>query len=341
MKNVVLAFLCMTLAFSCTSNMHPGKPIVNIIFDTDIGNDVDDAIAMDLLYKYADDGLINILAEGISKEGQAPAEYMDILNNWYGYRNIPIGIITGGADCETDAVNYAKAVNLLTNADNAPLFKRTEGMEYDALPQAHILYRKILAESEDNSVTFVTVGFSTNLARLLDTQADEYSSLTGRQLVEKKVKALIMMAGCFDGSLPSEYNVLKDISSAQKVVNEWPSSIVFAPFELGIRVCYPATSIDEDFSWTDSHPLVESYKSYLPMPYDRPCWDPAALIYAVEGDSWFNVSSAGTISISDSGMTTFKENKEGKHRYLSVNESQASALKEHIVNIVARIPEHH
>ncbi len=328
------------MTFSCQVK-NSEKSRLNVIFDTDIGNDVDDAIAMDILYKYADDGMIDILAEGISKDGLAPAEYLDILNNWYGYQDIPIGIIADGADCEADAVNYAKAVNVLTTGEGKPLFTRTKDLMYEKLPQSHIMYRKILSESEDNSITFVTVGFSTNLARLLDSPADNYSALTGRQLVEKKVKTLVMMAGCFDGSNLSEYNIWKDIPSAQKVVNEWPTSIVFAPFELGVKVCYPATSIEHDFNWTDRHPLIESYKSYLPMPYDRPCWDPAALIYAVEGDCWFNISNPGTITITDSGMSVFEESCGGKHRYISVSDTQANALREHIVNLVARQPKCH
>ena len=307
-----------------------------IIFDTDLGNDVDDAIAMDLLYKYAEEGKIDILAEGISKDGLAPAEYMDILNNWYGYPDVPVGIILNGADCETDAVNYAKAVNALMDADGKPMFARTEGMDYASLPQTHLLYRKVLAGCEDNSVTFVTVGFSTNMARLLDTPADEYSSLTGKELVAAKVKTLVMMAGCFDGTNPSEYNVWKDIPSAQKVVAEWPTPLVFAPFELGVQVCYPATSIENDFAWTEHHPVVEAYKAYLPMPYDRPCWDPAALVYAVEGDKWFGVSAPGTISISDGGTTTFEQSETGRHSYLTVTPQQASALTDHIVGIVTK-----
>jgi len=111
---------------------------------------------------------------------------------------------------------------------------------------------------------------------------------------------------------------------------------VFAPFELGVQVCYPATSIENDFAWTEHHPVVEAYKSYLPMPYDRPCWDPAALVYAVEGDKWFGVSAPGTISISDRGTTTFEPSETGRHSYLTATPQQASALRDHIVGIVTK-----
>jgi len=39
------------------------------------------------------------------------------------------------------------------------------------LPDAHTLYRKILAKQPDSSVTIISIGFSTNIARLLLTGA--------------------------------------------------------------------------------------------------------------------------------------------------------------------------
>ncbi len=68
--------------------------------ETDIGNDIDDAMAMDLLYKDPTAGKINLLAVSINKEGTAPAEYVDILNTLDDSPHIPIGVIRNGADCE-------------------------------------------------------------------------------------------------------------------------------------------------------------------------------------------------------------------------------------------------
>jgi hypothetical protein len=52
------------------------------------------------------------------------------------------------------------------------------------------LYREVLAGQPDHSVTIISVGFSTNLARLLDSGSDSYSPLDGRALVAKKVRLL-------------------------------------------------------------------------------------------------------------------------------------------------------
>ena len=322
----------------CASKKEAETPApIDLIMETDIGNDVDDALAMDLLYKYVDAGKINLKAVCINKDGSAPAEFVDILNTWYGYPDIPIGIVRNGADCETDAINYAKAVVNLNDATGAPLFVRSRN-GYDDLPEATVLYRKLLAASEDNSVTIASVGFSTNLARLLETPADEYSELSGKELVAKKVRLLVTMAGNFEDENNHEYNVVKDIPAAKIVFEEWPTPIVTSPFELGIRVKYPATSIENDFGWAGPHPVVEAYKAYLQMPYDRPTWDPTAVLYAVEGESWFTVSEPGFISVTDEGSTLFTPDEKGTRRYLKVDDAQADAILDHFVKVISSVP---
>ncbi len=310
---------------------------LTVIMETDLGNDVDDALALDLLYKYQDAGKIRILAVNLNKNGQAPAEYADILNTWYGYPDIPIGIIRDGADCETDAVNYAKAVVDLKDSLGNPLFARSHP-DYDNYPEAVTLYRKLLAGEPDSSVVIASVGFSTNLIRLLETPADEFSPLTGKELVGKKVKLLVTMAGCFNDPSLHEYNVVKDIPAAKVIFGEWPTPVVTSPFEVGIQIQYPATSIENDFGWAPAHPVVEAYKAYLPMPYDRPTWDPTAVLYAVEGGDWFTVSEPGRIVVTDEGSTLFEADEAGTRRYLSVTDDQAKAILDHFVEVITSEP---
>lgn len=336
---IVLAALTLAGCGNKANETAKDSDVVNIIMETDIGNDVDDALAMDLLYKYLDEGKINLLAVNINKEGTAPAEYVDILNTWYGYPDIPIGVIRNGADCETDAINYAKAVVNMKDASGNPAFARSLN-EYDNLPDAHILYRKLLSAAEDQSVVIASVGFSTNLIRLLDTPADEYSDLTGKELVARKVKMLVTMAGDFENPDIHEYNVVKDIPAAKVIFHEWPTPVVTSPFEVGIRILYPGSSIENDFGWAGLHPVVEAYKAYQPMPYDRPTWDPTAILYAVEGSDRFTLSPAGTITVTDEGSTIFTPDENGNRRYLSVNQNQADSIKAYFVKVITSVPAH-
>lgn len=340
MKRIILMLaLVPLLAIGCRTGKQQTADAgtVNLIMETDIGNDVDDALAMDLIYKYMDEGKVNLLGVCINKEGSAPGEFVDILNTWYGHPEVPIGIIREGADCETDAINYAKAVVDMKDKDGNPAFARTL-QNYDNLLEAPELYRKVLSEAADNSVVIASVGFSTNLIRLLETPADKYSKLDGKALVAKKVKLLVTMAGDFENPDLHEYNVAKDIPAAKTIFQEWPTPVVTSPFEVGCQIKYPATSIENDFDWAGIHPVVEAYKAYLPMPYDRETWDPTAVLYAVEGDKWFTVSEPGRITVSDVGSTFFTPDEKGDRRFLSVDEAQATAVKAHFIERITTPP---
>ena len=69
-----------------------GAHRMNIIFETDMGNDVDDALAIDMLYKYHHQGRIRLMAVMLNKEGEFPPKYIDLLNTWYRHKRIPIGL---------------------------------------------------------------------------------------------------------------------------------------------------------------------------------------------------------------------------------------------------------
>ena len=328
--------VCMAVLLSgCTSE--PKSDCLDVIFETDIGNDIDDALALDMFYKYMDQGIIKLSAVMANKCAPEVGEYMDIMNTWYGYPDIPVGIVRNGAD---DAWGrYAKEVVALKNEDGTPMFKRTHS-DYDKLPDAHILYRKILASKPDHSVIISSVGFSTNLARLLDTPADEYSPLTGKELVAQKVKLLVPMAGNMEDPKYVEYNVERDLPAARKVFAEWPTPIVVTPFELGLAIEYPGKSIECDFSWTPKHPMVESYRSYGEgsIQYNRPTWDLTSVLYAVEGDKWFTVSEPGTITITEKGYSAFTPSADGTFRYLKVTPEQADGIKKRFLEIITRKP---
>src|SRR5690554_5598692 len=220
---------------------------IKIIFETDMGNDIDDALALDMLYKYADQNKVEILAITLNKNNKYAPLFVDLLNNWYGYPDIPIGIVTDGADSEGDSKNYAQAT-WEHQIDGRQAFEAAlpEDTEF---PEAVELYRQILAQQPDQSVVIVSVGFSTNIARLLDTSSDDYSRLSGRELISEKVKLLSVMAGNFNENKMKEYNVVVDIKSAQKVFKDWPTKIVASPWELGNEINYPASSIQNDFKW--------------------------------------------------------------------------------------------
>ncbi len=313
--------------------------VPRIIFETDMGNDVDDALALDMIYKYLDKDQIDLLAITSNKNSKYSTEYIHLMNYWYGYPKIPIGKVIYGADSENDAKKYAEYVCLLKDEKGKPLFSRPK-FNYDAVPDAVELYRKILSKQDDTSVTIVSVGVSTNIARLLQSEPDKYSSLPGKELVKKKVRLLSVMAGSFGENPVKEYNVIRDIPATKLVAEQWPTPIVFAPFEIGIKVLYPATSIENDFKWTQHHPVAEAYKYYLKMPYDRPCWDLLSLLYVVENPAkYFGMSEWGNVKVDETGMTQFTPDQNGNRAYLTVSTEQAKTILNRFIELITAKPQ--
>lgn len=338
-QTTVGLFIVFLSLLSCSGSGSKGDvdgQKISIIFDTDMGNDVDDALALDMLYKYLDQDRIKLLGIPTTKKSPYCVEYIDIMNAWYGYPDIPIGVVTNGS--ETDNQDNFIRIVCQMEKEGKPAFERTV-KDYGVLPTSVALYRKVLAAQEDNSVNIISVGFSTNLAQLLDSPGDEFSPLTGKELVAKKVKILSAMMGHFQDQNFSEFNVNCDISAAQKVINEWPTPIVASPFELGETILYPASSIENDFKWKEPNPLAEGYKAYLQMPYDRQTWDLTSVLYVVEKDKgFFGESPAGTINIDDKGITRFTADETGRHKYLTVTSRQRERIRDYFIELITQKP---
>lgn len=298
------------IALCASANVFAAK--TPVIFDTDMGNDIDDALALSILYRYMDAGKIDLIGITSCKTDMSSVKYIDILNNYYGHPEIPIGKLTG---CE-------QYVRLNTYAEKmvGRNFWKGSVVDYDALPESVDLMRQLLEGQKDHSVVIVAVGFFTNLARLLDVDP---------VLVERKVKKLVLMAGDFreEGRI-NEHNVVYDIESAKKVCEKWPSELVTSPFLVGEEVLFPVGAIYQNLRYETLNPVAEAYKNYKRMPYDRPTWDLSSALFAVTGGKGlFTLSPKGKITVSDTGATFFEPCKNGKHRYMNVASGNEEKIK--------------
>lgn len=340
MKKILTLFaVCIgvTVNVSAQSVKNPfqSKEKIPVIFDTDMGNDIDDTLALDMLMKYQDDNKINLLSIMNNKDSGYSTRFLDMFTTWYGYRDIPIGKIDNAVKLN-DYVDYAKNM-VEMNDKEKPLYRYSR--DYKTHLDAHVLYRKVLAAQPDNSVVVISVGFLTNLHRLLETPADEYSPLNGKELVAKKVKYLSVMGGSFGEKKRAEFNIVNDIPAAKYVFENWPCGIVLSPFEVGVTVQYPATSIEQDFDWTEHHPLVDAYKQYRPFPYDRATWDLTSVYFAVDSRTdLLNLSIPGKLTVDDKGFMHFSDEAKGNHYVLSNNKSQVPKLKSYFIQLISRKP---
>jgi inosine-uridine nucleoside N-ribohydrolase len=301
---------------------------VRLIFDTDIGNDIDDALALAMIHTLETRGEAKLLAVTTSKDNQFAGPFIDLIDTFYHRPGIPIGTVRDGKT--RDDGKYLRPVvesglypHTLTDSQKAP--------------DAVAVLRKTLAGEKDHSVVLVQVGFSTNLARLLDSRPDLSSMVPGRELVRSKVRLICVMAGQFPTG-PAEYNVRTDIEAARKLFGESPAPIVFSGFEIGKAILYPATSIERDFAYVPHHPVADAYRAYMPMPYDRPTWDLTAVLYAVRPKDSFGLSAKGRVAVDDRGVTTFTEDPHGLHQYLTATPEQAKRALAQMIELASRAP---
>lgn len=311
---------------------------IRLIFDTDIGNDVDDVLALGVIHALQSRGECELLAVTITKDHELAAPFVDCVNTFYGRGNIPIGVVRNGPTPAQGKFN-----GLANQQDGGKPRYPHDLMSGKDAPEAMDLLRRILAKQPDGSVAIAQVGFSTNLTRLLDSKPDTHSPLSGTELVQQKVRLLSMMAGAFQpirGKRHLEYNVVKDIPAARKLADEWPTEIVYSGFEIGIAIPYPAESIVHDYGYVKHHPLADAYRLYNPPPHNRPTWDLTSVLYAVRPKrGYFGVSKAGTVVVEDDGGTRFNAGSNGPHRYLKVSREQIIRVSESLTQLSSQPPD--
>jgi hypothetical protein len=326
-----LLLVLSTILCTCTA---PGAP-VKIIFDTDVGNDVDDVLALSVLHALQSRGECELLAVTITKPDELAGPFVDAVNAFYGRPQIPIGFTHSGLTNEP-----SKFLPLAEARDGKKLRYPHRLKRSSDAPEATALLRRILSRQPDRSVVMVQVGYFSNFAALLDTSGDSSSPLTGRELVRQKAKLLSVMAGSFKpNSHDLEYNVTQHLDASRRLARDWPTPIVWSGFEIGIAVPYPAISIERDFGYVPHHPAAEAYYLYNPPPHERPTWDLTSALYAVRPDrGYFELSPAGQVTVEADGFTRFTPAPEGRDRYLILSEAQIPRVKEALVEFASQPP---
>ena len=315
---------------------------VPLIFDTDIGNDCDDVLALGMIHALQSRGECELLAVTITKDNELAAPFVDCVNSFYGRGDIPIGVCRSGITPAS-----GKFIGLAAEQDGNRLRYPHDLRSGRDAPDAVDVLRQVLARARDESVVIVQVGFSTNLAGLLASPADSHSSLSGTQLIQKKVRLLSVMGGAFrqisgaDGPPHDhkEYNIVQDLPAAQALCRHWPGPIVWSGYETGLALRYPHQSILEDYRYVPHHPLAEAYIAYSPPPHDRPTWDLTSVLYAVRpGRGYFGVTEDGQVTVEQDGLTVFRPKAGGRDRFLVIQDDQKARTLEALVQLSSQPP---
>ncbi|MBE6546051.1 MAG: hypothetical protein E7668_01250 [Ruminococcaceae bacterium] len=279
---------------------------IELILDTDIGGDCDDMMA--LAYLVYATRYRNVELKAITHCNGCPhgAELIQSFFEFLGEKVPPIGHAAKG----TKAFDtYASLVT-----------ERFGVSEKMPTADAVTTLRRALAESD--KAVLCAIGPLTNIAALLESKGDEISPLDGASLIREHCEKLVLMAGGFvpgeDGRNRPEFNAYVDIEATQKTVALCPIPMVFLPFETGLDMLTGKPMMD---TFHDTTPLSLSFVSHghTKEHGGRHSWDPATVLYVVEGlADRFKESEGGRVTVDGEGRTTLVPEKNGIHSVLTV-----------------------
>ena len=297
-----------------------------VILDTDFGYDVDDVGALALLHALADKGEVHIVAvNSVVRDLSSPGA-IDAINTYYGRPNLPIGQNKQGPKkWETAAPYWGSYGRYNTYLDQHYSNDETG----TSVPSAVRNYRSVLSKQPDHSVTIAVVGFTQNMAELLRSKPDQHSSLTGKQLVAKKVKEVIIMGGPGHQHFNLTGGPDKDGTDTDYFLTHWPTLIKFQDGS----VC---GSVRTGSSLSKSNPVGKAYQLFLGgSGRKRPSWDQCTVLQAVRGNkhkgkTYFREIKGKTLRMN--GLTAKSVSGSNVMVKRVISESEMTALIEDLMN---------
>lgn len=291
--------------------------------------DNDDVAAAAILHALADAEQVEILAMGVvSLHPYSPA-CLDAINTYYGRGDIPIGVYKGSKLAQQGSP-YAKAV-----AERCP---NDTGLSSQA-PDVMQVYRKVLSGQPDGKVTMIAVGQMNNLVDLLASPPDKYSSLSGRELVQRKVGVLFVMGPYFNerNEYQRAYNFVSSPKAARELVNNWPTKIKFGEGNLGHRH-FIGSRLRETPA---ANPARIAFEAYFAGKTEnkRHCADPATVLYAVCGTRYFGEIGPGECEVREDGFTRWNPRRDRQHFY-NTQELPIEELEQVMEQLLIKPPRH-
>jgi inosine-uridine nucleoside N-ribohydrolase len=317
-----------------------------------------------MLHALQDRGEAKLLAVVSSTDDPSTATFIDALDTFYGHGDIPVGLVRRGVTAQQTLARfpffgsdkgYTQVLSSAAQPDGSLVFPHslTQGR---SAPDSVALLRKTLAAQPDGSVVVIQVGFSTNLARLLESTGDPFSPFGGRDLVRRKVRLLSVMAGAYADPQgrpvqkgAPEFNLVLDIASAQQLFDKWPTPLIASGFEIGASMRINGSCIDRLYGYTRNHPVAAAYH-YVDRIYrtketprgvlhNHATYDLTAVLYAIRpDDGYFGLSVPGKISVTADGSSQFVARTDGTHRYLTINDTQRARALEAMTLLASEPP---
>ncbi|MCD6206352.1 MAG: hypothetical protein J7L22_11910 [Candidatus Marinimicrobia bacterium] len=302
-KNILTGIMLMTflLCVSCadnasqsskTTDVNTEVAAIPVIYETDMTLDVDDVGALAVLHGLQMEGKVKLLGVCYNEVHPAGVPTIDAINTYYGHGDLPIGI-------------YQKP---LVDPDPSDYFSVERDFDVDNMahdPMDNIVgnavnvYKHLLKDQPDHSVTIISVGFLNNLYELLQDKE-------GYSLVEKKVKLLAIMGGLHnDGFNLSRHNL---VDQSQYVFENWPGKLVTTHVGGDMITGETLTS-----KTPRENPVRRAFELewYQGPNIGRSSWDEVTVLYAVYGTEYYKEEWEGGGSLRNGYEWSFKEGYRG------------------------------
>jgi len=278
--------------------------VKRFILSTDWWTDCDDAVAIRLLARAERRGLCSLAGVVVNACMEYTAPSVLGFLKYEGFGGVPAAL-------DRDATDFGRNPPYQKN-----LAARLGGDFSEADMEEPVpMLRRLLAAGVDGGTEIIEIGYPQCLAALLRSGPDEISPLNGRELVEKKVAHLWMMAGNYaDEARGRENNFCRNARSArggEAVCRDWPTPVTFLGWEVGAAVLSGGGTPADD-------PLTQILADHG-SPSGRASWDPLTVYMALCGSpaaAGFD-SVRGTVRVDGStGENFFTRDAAGRHAYV-------------------------
>ncbi len=193
------------------------RPPVGVHFDAAFGENLDDLLALSLLYSLDNRNECRVIGMTTSKDNLQSAGLFEVYQKLYGGRPTAIGMETGKVRTETGPMLKAAAEGQATTVKSV----------LDT-SEPHGLIRNLLTANHDGNAVIICTGPTDNLRDLMKLQ-------TARPVVAAKVKTLYL------------------VGDEAKPVADWPTPVVTVTVPGGLSYAAKAA----DFSWNEKHPAAQ------------------------------------------------------------------------------------
>ncbi len=291
--------------------------MIKLLLDTDMMTDCDDMAALAMTHNMMDAGECDILCLGTSSKNPFSAPTVSTLN-LYHHHNIPIGAPKNGTGYDAPW----KSAFLEKVATEFPV----EHASNDDFEDALRVYRRTLANAADNEVTLLTIGYSTNIATLLKSGADDISPLTGLELCRRKFSRWVCMQGNFPvDDARDNVNFTRDAPAAYYAMAHFPRPIVHVGREIGHNIF-----VGENLRHTPAaNPTRRAYELHRPAAnWDHHTADPSTVLYAVRGEGpYFTLSEKGRIDMKEDCSFRWVNDANGNQHHVIQKMDRAEMAK--------------